>query len=71
MGKLSGKTVLMFFFFFLIQSTGASEGIGKATAFLFAEENSNLILVARNEEKLKKIKQEIEEKTSKTLKFNL
>jgi 3-hydroxy acid dehydrogenase / malonic semialdehyde reductase len=26
--------------------------------------------VARNEEKLKKIKQEIEEKTSKTLKFN-
>lgn len=42
--------------------TGASSGIGKETAFVFAENNHNLILVARRIENLEKIKQEIESK---------
>ena len=41
---LSGKRVLI---------TGASQGIGLAVASLFAEEGCDLVLVARNEERLK------------------
>lgn len=41
--------------------TGASKGIGKELAFLFAENGHNLVLVARSEEKLKEIKVELEE----------
>ena len=41
---LSGKRVLI---------TGASQGIGFAVASLFAEEGCSLVLVARNEERLK------------------
>jgi len=40
--------------------TGASSGIGKETAFVYAKNNYNLILVARRLENLKKIKQDIE-----------
>lgn len=47
-GKLKNKTVLI---------TGASSGIGAATAKLFAEKGANVFLVARNEERLKKIKE--------------
>ena len=36
--------------------TGASKGIGKELAFLFAEKGHNLVLVARSAETLKKIK---------------
>lgn len=43
--RLAGKTVLI---------TGASSGIGQATAILFARAGSNLILLARREEALKK-----------------
>jgi len=43
--RLEGKTVLI---------TGASSGIGQATAILFARAGSNLILLARREEQLKK-----------------
>ncbi|MDD3076585.1 MAG: SDR family oxidoreductase [Proteiniphilum sp.] len=41
--------------------TGASKGIGKELAFLFAEKEHNLVLVARSAEALEKIKVEIEE----------
>ena len=39
--------------------TGASSGIGKATAFKFASENVKLMLVARDEERLKIITNDI------------
>ncbi|KZT35472.1 NAD(P)-binding protein [Sistotremastrum suecicum HHB10207 ss-3] len=44
--RLIGKTVLI---------TGASGGIGQATALLFAKAGSNLILLARREEALQKV----------------
>ncbi|KAF9532961.1 hypothetical protein CPB83DRAFT_832545 [Crepidotus variabilis] len=44
--RLKGKTVLL---------TGASGGIGAATAILFAKAGSNIILLARREEALAKV----------------
>jgi 3-hydroxy acid dehydrogenase/malonic semialdehyde reductase len=44
--RLIGKTVLV---------TGASSGIGAATAILFAKAGSNVILVARRQEMLKQV----------------
>ncbi len=41
--------------------TGASTGIGKATAIEFAKHGAIVCLVARNEEKLQKVKEEIGE----------
>ncbi|WP_435416222.1 SDR family oxidoreductase [Polaribacter aestuariivivens] len=40
---------------------GSTQGIGKATAILLAEEGANVTLLARNEEKLKLVLKEIEE----------
>ncbi|RME84163.1 MAG: 3-oxoacyl-[acyl-carrier-protein] reductase [Planctomycetota bacterium] len=45
-----GKTVVI---------TGASRGIGKAIAQAFAEKGANLVLVARNGEKLEEVKREM------------
>jgi len=50
---LKDKTVLI---------TGASKGIGRATALLFAEEGAQLVLLSRDIEKLSALKKEIEEK---------
>jgi NADP-dependent 3-hydroxy acid dehydrogenase YdfG len=50
MSLLQNKVVLI---------TGASKGIGKATALLFAKEGARLALIARNEQELILLKQEI------------
>ncbi|RLD61284.1 MAG: hypothetical protein DRI95_14415 [Bacteroidetes bacterium] len=42
--------------------TGASSGIGKEMAYVYAENNYNLILVARRKENLEAIKSDIEHK---------
>lgn len=51
MQELDNKTAII---------TGASSGIGKATAHRLAEENANVVLASRNEEKLQEIANEIE-----------
>ncbi len=43
--------------------TGASKGIGRATAWLFAQEGAHVILLARNLNLLEELKKEIETKT--------
>lgn len=53
---LHGKTILI---------TGASSGIGEQLAYLLGQLPVHLILVARREEKLSLIKEEIEKKTAK------
>jgi FlaA1/EpsC-like NDP-sugar epimerase len=53
--KLKGKTILI---------TGASSGIGEQVAYLLADIDAHLILVARREEKLLTIKSEIEKKAA-------
>ena len=43
--------------------TGGSEGVGAATARMFAEAGANLVLVARTKKKLEAIAEELREKT--------
>lgn len=50
--SIKGKTVII---------TGASSGIGEATAIKLAKEGMNVVLTARSEDKLKKLKSKIEE----------
>jgi uncharacterized protein len=47
--------------------TGASEGIGKELAYLFAKDGHDLLLVARNIDKLNRIATEIEERYRRTI----
>jgi len=47
--------------------TGASSGIGKECAFVYAEKKYNLVLVARRKENLEIIKKEIEKKHQVTV----
>ena len=44
----------------VILITGASSGIGRATALIFAQLNAKVVLASRNEEKLNALRQEIE-----------
>lgn len=58
--KLEGKTILI---------TGASSGIGEQLAYLLADIQIHMILVARTEEKLIAMKSEIEEKAAQVTIF--
>ena len=52
--------------------TGATSGIGKATAELFAKNNIRLILCGRRTERLEKLKQELSKFTEvTTLQFDV
>lgn len=50
MGNMNGKTIII---------TGASSGIGEATAEKFANEGANVVLAARREDRLNEIKDKI------------
>ena len=47
--------------------TGASSGIGKASALKFAKKNAKVVLVARRKEKLLQVEKEISQYTNSTL----
>ena len=49
-GRLNGKSAII---------TGASNGIGRASALLFAREGANLVLADVNEAKLRQVEEEI------------
>ncbi|MCB0471500.1 MAG: SDR family NAD(P)-dependent oxidoreductase [Flavobacteriaceae bacterium] len=52
--------------------TGASSGIGRATARIFAENNINLVLCGRRQERLDSLKNELSDKTNVfTLNFDV
>ena len=57
-GKLNGKVALV---------TGASSGIGSATALALAQEGAKVVLAARREERLKAIANEIQQAGGDTL----
>ena len=52
MGKLSGRVAII---------TGASSGIGRATAELFCEEGAAVVLASRNSERLERVTEQIEQ----------
>jgi 3-oxoacyl-[acyl-carrier protein] reductase len=54
--KLKEKTVLV---------TGASKGLGKASALALAREGADVIIVSRNQETLQRTQQEIERETNR------
>jgi short-subunit dehydrogenase len=56
--KLKGKVAVI---------TGASKGIGRATALLFARQGADVVLAARSEEKLKELRDEIKKFDVKVL----
>ncbi|HBI76489.1 MAG TPA: oxidoreductase, partial [Alteromonas macleodii] len=51
MSEVSGKVVII---------TGASSGLGEATAKMLADKGAKLVLGARREDRLKKLVDEIE-----------
>lgn len=55
----------------LAMITGASSGIGKEYAFRFGEKGYNLFLIGRREEKLLKVKKEIEESFKVKVEYKL
>jgi NADP-dependent 3-hydroxy acid dehydrogenase YdfG len=57
-GKLTGKTVLI---------TGATAGIGKASALALAQEGANLVLVARGAERLTEMEAAVEQAGGKAV----
>jgi len=60
MERLSGKSVVV---------TGASSGMGKAIATLFAQEGANVIAVARREERLKVLETELKDVPGKFVSY--
>ena len=60
--NLSGKTVAI---------TGASQGIGKAMAYVFAECGANLILLSRNEHKLKDVEAGLKPASTQNIKYHV
>lgn len=60
--QLKGKVALV---------TGASSGIGKCTAELFAKEGSRVILLAKEIDKLKSVQDEIEKNNGKADSFSV
>lgn len=53
MGKLTGKTTII---------TGATSGIGRATAYLFADEGANLVITGRRAELGERVSDEIRQR---------
>lgn len=58
MGQLENKTAII---------TGASSGIGEATALILSEEGANVVLAARRESRLNELKEKIELKGGNAL----
>jgi meso-butanediol dehydrogenase / (S,S)-butanediol dehydrogenase / diacetyl reductase len=58
MGKLTGKVAII---------TGATSGIGKATALLFAEEGADVVLTGRRAELGGRVEEEIKQKGARGL----
>ncbi|PKD16067.1 oxidoreductase [Salegentibacter salinarum] len=56
--SIKGKTIII---------TGASSGIGEATAKKLSQEGANVVLSARREDRLKSLKDEIEKNGGRTL----
>jgi 2-hydroxycyclohexanecarboxyl-CoA dehydrogenase len=59
---LKGKVVIV---------TGSAQGIGRATAFLFAEEGAKVVVADLNEEGAKKVVEEIKAKKSEAIAFKI
>ena len=57
-GKLVGKVALI---------TGASAGIGQASALALAQEGANLVLTARREERLKELEAAVQKAGGKAV----
>ena len=60
MGFLKGKTAIVTGGGYAVLSDGRCGSIGYGIAHAFAKEGANLLITGRNEEKLKKAKEEIE-----------
>lgn len=60
--KLSGKTALI---------TGASAGIGWASALALAEEGANIVLSARRQERLSKLEAAVQKAVGKAVSIGL
>ncbi len=48
---------------------GSTQGIGKATALLLSQKGANIVLIARNQERLESVKNELDTSTGQTHRF--